>query len=103
MGAMAGESILVTGAGGAIGGVGRTVVELLRGRDLPVRAMVHREDARAQALRDLGARVVVGDLTRPADVAQALEGCRRMLFSMSVSPEYLEAAATVATVVPPRG
>jgi uncharacterized protein YbjT (DUF2867 family) len=103
MGAMAGESILVTGAGGAIGGVGRTVVELLRGRDLPVRAMVHREDARAQALRDLGARVVVGDLTRPADVAQALEGCRRMLFSMSVSPEYLEAAATVATVVRTHG
>jgi uncharacterized protein YbjT (DUF2867 family) len=91
-------SILITGAGGAIGGVGRTVVELLRERDLPVRAMVHREDERAQALRDLGARVVVGDLTRPSDVANAMEDCRRMLFSMSVSPAYLEAAAAVASV-----
>jgi uncharacterized protein YbjT (DUF2867 family) len=93
-----GSPILVTGAGGGIGGVGRTVVELLRERDLPVRAMVHREDERAQALRDLGAQVVVGDLTRPTDVANALDGCRRMLFCMSVSSVYLEAAATVATV-----
>jgi uncharacterized protein YbjT (DUF2867 family) len=92
------DSILVTGAGGKVGAVGRTVVELLRERDLPVRAMVHREDERAQALRDLGATVVAGDLTRPSDVAGALHGCRRMLFCMSVSPAYLEAAVTVATV-----
>jgi uncharacterized protein YbjT (DUF2867 family) len=95
---MADDPILVTGAGGGIGGVGRTVVELLRERDLPVRAMVHREDERAQALRDLGARVVVGDLTRPSDVANAVRGCRRLLFSMSVSSAYVEAAATVASV-----
>jgi uncharacterized protein YbjT (DUF2867 family) len=90
--------ILVSGAGGRIGGVGRMVVELLRERGLPVRAMVHHEDERAQALRDLGARVVAGDLARPSDVASALDGCRRMLFCMSLSPAYLEAAATVATV-----
>ena len=95
--------ILVTGAGGGVGGVGPTVVELLRERDLPVRAMVHREDERAQALRDRGAEVTVGDLTRPDDVASALDGCRRMLFCMSVSPAYLEAAATVATVARARG
>jgi uncharacterized protein YbjT (DUF2867 family) len=93
-----GSPILVTGAGGGTGGVSRTVVELLRQRDLPVRAMVHREDERAQAVRDLGAQVVVGDLSRPSDVANALDGCRRTLFCMSVSPAYLEAAATVATV-----
>jgi uncharacterized protein YbjT (DUF2867 family) len=90
--------ILVTGAGGGIGGVGRTVVELLRERDLPVRAMVHHEDERAQALRGLGARVLAGDLTRPMDVANAMDDCRGMLFCMSVAPDYLEAAATVATV-----
>ena len=56
--------ILVTGAAGSIGGVGRTVVELLRQRDLPVRALVRRDDARAEALRATGAEVVVGDLTR---------------------------------------
>jgi uncharacterized protein YbjT (DUF2867 family) len=90
--------VLVTGAGGGVGGVGRTVVKSLRERGLPVRAMVHHDDHRADALRVLGAQVVVGDLTRPSDVAQALHGVRRMFFSMSVSPSYLEAAATVATV-----
>jgi uncharacterized protein YbjT (DUF2867 family) len=92
------DPILITGAAGGVGGVGRTVVSLLRERDLPVRAMVHREDDRASALRALGAEVVVGDLTQPSDVAHALEGCRRMFFSMSVSLSYLEAAATVASV-----
>jgi uncharacterized protein YbjT (DUF2867 family) len=90
--------ILVTGAGGGVGGVGRTVVRLLRERGLPVRAMLHHDDERADALRALGAQVVVGDLTRPDDVANALDGSSRMFFSMSVSPSYLEAAATVATV-----
>ncbi|MEV0705395.1 NAD(P)H-binding protein [Saccharopolyspora sp. NPDC050389] len=92
------ELVLVTGAGGGVGGVSRTVIELLREHDLPVRAMVRHDDERAEALRALGAQVVVGDLTHPADVATAIDGARRMFFSMSVSPGYLEAATTVATV-----
>ena len=91
--------ILVTGAGGGVGSVGPMVVTLLRERDLPVRAMVyseHKNDERADALRFLGAQVVAGDLTRPADVARVLEGVGRMLFLMSVSPSYLEATATFA-------
>ena len=40
-----------------------------------VRAMVHREDARAQRLRDLGAEVVVGDLTNPKNVVDAMPCC----------------------------
>lgn len=91
-------TVLVTGAGGGVGGVGRTVVELLRERSVPVRALVHHDDERAEALRGRGTEVVVGDLTHPDDVAGALDGCRRMFFSMSVSPAYLEAAATVTTV-----
>jgi uncharacterized protein YbjT (DUF2867 family) len=90
--------ILVTGAGGGIGGVGGKVVASLRQRGRPVRAMAHHDDDRADALRDLGADVVVGDLTRPADVATALDSVQRMFFSMSLVPTYLEAAATVATV-----
>ena len=90
--------ILVTGAGGGIGGVGGKVVALLRQRGLAVRAMAHHDDERADALRALGADVVVGDLTRPADVAAALDSVQRMFFSMSLAPSYLEAAATVATV-----
>ena len=90
--------IVVTGAAGRTGGVGRTVVELLRQRNLPVRALVRREDERATALRATGAEVVVGDLTRGADVARALAGCRRMYFGMSVSAPYLEATVTAAAV-----
>jgi uncharacterized protein YbjT (DUF2867 family) len=93
--------VLVTGAGGARGGVGvgNKVVALLRERGQPVRAMVHHDDdERADGLRALGADVVVGDLTRPGDVASALDSVQRMFFSMSLSPSFLEAAATVATV-----
>jgi len=60
--------------------------------------MVHHDDDRAGALRALGADIVVGDLTRPADVATALDSVQRMFFSMSLAPSYLEATATVATV-----
>jgi uncharacterized protein YbjT (DUF2867 family) len=98
-----GGLILVTGAAGRIGGVGGTVVEALRKRSLPVRALVRREDERAAALRTTGAEVVVGDLTRPADVLRALAGCRRMYFGMSVSAPYLEATVTTAAVARARG
>ena len=95
-----GGLILVTGASGSRGGVGvgNKVVALVRERGLPVRAMVRHDDERADALRALGADVVVGDLTRPVDVATALDSVQRMFFSMSVSPSLLEATATVATV-----
>ncbi|MFJ2305275.1 NAD(P)H-binding protein [Streptomyces sp. NPDC087787] len=90
--------ILVTGAAGSVGAVGRSVVEGLRQRGLPVRAMVRRDDERAQALRATGAEVVVGDLTRAGNIADALDGCGRMYFGMGVSAQYLEAAVTAAAV-----
>jgi len=97
------KPILVTGAAGRVGGVGRAVVEALRQRGLPVRALVRREDERSAALRAIGAEVVVGDLTRAGDIARALEGCRRMFFGMSVSAPYLEATVTAAAVARQRG
>src|SRR5258708_4134808 len=90
--------ILVTGAAGQLGAVGRTVVGLLLERGLPVRALVRREDERAAALRAAGAEVVVGDLLEPADVYRVVLGCRRVYFSMSVSASYLEATVTIAAV-----
>lgn len=90
--------LLVTGAGGGVGGIGTTVVKTLRDSGFAVRAMVHREDRRADALRATGAEVIVGDLTRPSDVAAAISGTARAYFSMSVSPHYLEAATTFATI-----
>ena len=91
-------AILVTGAAGQLGGVGRAVVGLLLGRGLPVRALVRREDDRAAALRAEGAEVVVGDLLEPADVYRAASGTRRVYFGMSVSAGYLEATVTMAAV-----
>ena len=69
--------ILVTGAAGRLGAVGRTVVELLRQRKFPVRALVRLEDQRAEALPAIGAEVVSGDLTEPADVAASASGSSR--------------------------
>src|SRR5262249_59988907 len=97
------RSILVTGAAGQLGAVGRTVTGLLVERGLPVRAMVRREDDRAAALRAAGAEVVVGDLLEPADVHRAVSGCRRVYFGMSVSPGYLEATVTIAAGAPGAG
>src|SRR5215510_2477220 len=90
--------ILVTGAAGQLGAVGRTVTGLLLERGLAVRAMVRREDERAAALRNAGAEVVIGDLLEPADVYRVVQGCRRVYFGMSVSAGYLEASVTMAAV-----
>src|SRR5215468_11424171 len=90
--------ILVTGAAGQVGAVGRTVTSLLLDRGIPVRAMVHHEDDRAAALRSAGAEVVVGDLLEPADVYRVVSGCRRVYFGMSLSAGYLQATVTMAAV-----
>ncbi|MFM0632183.1 NAD(P)H-binding protein [Paraburkholderia xenovorans] len=49
--------ILVTGAAGAIGGIGRNVTEMLLARGHKVRALVRREDERAEDLRRLAPRL----------------------------------------------
>jgi NAD(P)H dehydrogenase (quinone) len=88
--------ILVTGAAGNVGSVGRGVVKLLRERDLQVRALVHRLDERSQVLSEMGAELVVADLTNGADVLRALRDCKRMYFGMSISSPYLQATAIAA-------
>jgi uncharacterized protein YbjT (DUF2867 family) len=92
---MSGPLYLITGAGGGTGGVSRQVIEQLRGRKHRVRALVHHDDARADPLRELGAEVVVGDLTAPKDMVGAMAGADRMFFSMGVSPDYLTATAVI--------
>jgi uncharacterized protein YbjT (DUF2867 family) len=92
---MSGPLYLVTGAGGGTGGVSRQVVEGLRARGERVRALVHHDDERADPLHKLGAEVIVGDLTEPQDVVDAMAGTDRMFFSMSVSPDYLKATAII--------
>ena len=56
---MSNSPILVTGAAGKVGAVGRTIVELLRQRHLPVRALVRQYDERAEALSATGAEIVL--------------------------------------------
>ena len=95
--------ILVAGAADRIGGVGGAVVDALVRRGLPVRALVRRDDERADALRAAGAEVVIADLTRAEEVFGALAGCRRVYFGMSVSASSLEATASAAAAARARG
>jgi uncharacterized protein YbjT (DUF2867 family) len=90
--------ILVTGAAGKVGAIGPAVVASLLSKGLEVRALVRREDDRSRALADLGADVVVGDLLSLHDVHRAVEGCKRIYFSLSVDSTYLEATTNVAAV-----
>src|SRR6478736_5664121 len=90
--------ILVTGAAGAVGGIGRNLTEFLLAKGHKVRALVRREDKRAEALRRLGAEVVEGDLIDLASMHRAIEGCVRIYFGMSVSAVYLEATVNTAAV-----
>jgi uncharacterized protein YbjT (DUF2867 family) len=90
--------ILVTGAAGEIGSIGRHVTKMLIAKGFEVRAMVRREDDRADALRQLGAEITIGDLTDLRSVHRAIEGCKRNYFSMSVSAAYLEATVNFAAV-----
>jgi uncharacterized protein YbjT (DUF2867 family) len=90
--------ILVTGAAGAVGGIGRNLTELLLAKGYKVRAMVRRQDERAEALRRFGAEVVEGDLTDLASMHRAIEGCKRIYFGMSTSASYLEATVNTAAV-----
>ena len=90
--------ILVTGAAGAVGSIGRNVTEMLLAKGHKVRALVRREDERAAALRQLGAEVMQGDLTDLIAMHRAIEGCARVYFGMSVSADYLTATVNTAAV-----
>jgi len=90
--------ILVTGAAGDVGAIGRNLTALLLAKGHKVRALVRREDERAEALRGTGAEVVQGDLTDLTSMHHAIKGCSRIYFGMSVSPVYLEATVNTAAV-----
>ncbi|HEX9255894.1 MAG TPA: NAD(P)H-binding protein, partial [Candidatus Angelobacter sp.] len=92
---MSQETILITGAAGGVGSTARTAIAVLLEQGHRVRAMVRKLDARADALRDLGAEVVVADMLDIAAVRAAMQGCSVVYFTMSVSPDYLEAAANI--------
>jgi NAD(P)H dehydrogenase (quinone) len=86
-------TILVTGATGK---TGSAVVEQLRAKDWPVRAMVHRHDVRSQRLRQWGAEIVVADMHDPDQLSDALRGVQRAYYLPLFEPHMLQAAAAFA-------
>lgn len=91
------EPILVTGAaGGPQGSTGLRITEILLEQRVSVRAFVHRLDARSEALEELGAEVVQGDLLDRESVSSALKGVRRSFFTYPVKDGLLEATTVFA-------
>ncbi len=92
--------ILITGAaGGQQGSTGRLVAGLLLKQGVPVRAFVHKLDARSEELRQQGAEIVEGDLLDPISVQAAMKGVKRAYFTYPVTDGLLEAATIFAVAV----
>ncbi len=85
--------ILVTGASGKIGGA---VVSQLREKGWPVRALVHRMDARAERLRAQGVEVVAADLFDPEQLLQAMRGTARTYYCPPWQPYMIQSAVAFA-------
>ena len=84
---------LITGAAWASGRVSDSVVEQLRGNGEPVRVIVARNDGRANRFRELGAEVVVADLTSAVDVVEAMSDVTRVFYNPHISSDYLREVA----------
>ncbi|MFJ9370704.1 NAD(P)H-binding protein [Nocardia sp. NPDC101769] len=91
---MSKPTILVTAASGKTGTA--TTFQLLA-RGYPVRAMVHREDARSTRLREAGADVRVGSLEDLSDLTANLTGVQRAYFCPPLEPGTLRRATLFAT------
>ena len=90
--------ILITGAaGGTQGSTGRLVAGLLLKQGIPVRAFVHKLDARSDELRRQGAEIIEGDLLNPASVQAAMKEVKRAYFTYPVTDGLLEAVTIFAT------
>ncbi|MEE7463599.1 NmrA family transcriptional regulator [Methylobacterium fujisawaense] len=81
---------------GATGDTGRAAVRSSIDLGLDVRAMVHKQDARSEALEKLGAEVVVGDLQEIDTVRTAMEDVDAAYFVWPVAPGLLSAAVNFA-------
>ncbi|AXF18877.1 NAD(P)H-binding protein [Paraburkholderia caledonica] len=87
---MSTDLVLVSGATGE---TGRYTVQCLLDQKLAVRALVHRDDSRAEALRIMGAQVVVGDLLVHDDAIRALADVSAAYFCYPVRPGIIPATA----------
>ncbi len=78
--------------------MGHTITKLLLKQGKAVRVMVRNEGERAQALRNIGAEVAVGDLLDLDSMHRVIAGCETMHFCMSISDAYLAATVNVAAL-----
>jgi NAD(P)H dehydrogenase (quinone) len=85
--------IIVTGATGKTGSLVAT--ELLKA-GYPVRALVHREDARSAQLKAQGAEIAVADLSDFEGVAEALKDVQRAYFCSPYDPYMIQGAVAFA-------
>jgi uncharacterized protein YbjT (DUF2867 family) len=90
---MSAEKFLVTGATGE---TGRYTVQHLLEKGHAVRALVHKEDERSEALRGTGAEVMVGDLLEHDDAIRATAGTSAAYFCYPVRPGLIQATAYFA-------
>jgi NAD(P)H dehydrogenase (quinone) len=90
---MSAEKFLVTGATGE---TGRYTVQRLLEKGHAVRALVHKEDERSEALRGTGAEVMVGDLLEHDDAIRATAGTSAAYFCYPVRPGLIQATAYFA-------
>ena len=81
---------------GATGKTGAAVASQLLERNWPVRALVHRRDARSAHLEKMGAEIAVADLFDYDQMASALRGTQRAYFCPPFHPHMIQSAATFA-------
>src|SRR5271170_1803340 len=91
---MSNKKILITGATGA---TGSSSIETLLALKIPVRAFVHKRDARSEQFSAQGVEVVQGDLSDFETVSEALTGVTGAYFVYPIQvPGLLEATAFFA-------
>lgn len=89
------KTILVTGAAGD---TGRPTVKLLLEHGHKVKALVRKDDERAQTLRDQGADVVVGDMLDISSMRKAADEVSSAYFVYPLWEGLVEATAIFAQV-----
>jgi uncharacterized protein YbjT (DUF2867 family) len=90
---MSNPKILVTSA---VGRTGAAAVQQLLEKGYPVRAFVHRRDARAEALHKAGAEISTGNLFDLRDLRKALQGVQRAYHCPPFAPNLLHNAMLFA-------
>lgn len=81
---------------GATGKTGKHTVRVLLDKGHDVRALVHREDERAESLRKAGAEVVIADLLDHDDTIRALEGVSAAYYCFPIVPHLIDSTAFFA-------